>query len=345
MDLHRLISLAIICAFFIPAAALAQDDEMSFGVDDLDEWEDEWEDDGDEMTFAPDDFDDASTYDSAEEAAQILDVGVVVIPSEALDDIQRAEIQAALLEVVRQIPNITAYGDSDLLPALMDRDPEYCSRESLCLAGVGRNAGVQRIVQARIERAGSSYRLDLDYFDVRDRIFVAYHSKTGLASINSLKEALKPGVNDIFNIRVRRDDDSFVDDAVVNVQKIMAFSTAGLSVAALATGIFFGHRVNTQKEELAQYKQDEEGRYENFTQVQAHEMQRQMQTDALAANLFYAVAGISGATSITLFILNSQKGSKDRQAASDGERPWYSAIEVTPRLNRDGVGVGARLTF
>lgn len=344
MNLHRLISLAIFCAFFIPAAALAQDDEMSFDLDDIDDWEDEWEDDGDEMTFAPDDLD-APAFDSAAEATQILDVGVVVVPSPALNDIQRAEIQDALLEIVREIPNIVAYGDGDLLPALMDRDPEYCSRESLCLAGVGRNAGVQRIVQARVERSGSTYRLDLDYFDVRDRIFVAYHSKTGLSTVGALKEALQPAVNDIFNIRVRRQGDEFVDDAVVNIQKIMAFSTAGLAVAAAGTGVFFGNRVNTQKEELASFATDEEGRYESLTQVEAHEMQRQMQSDALAANLFYAVAGISGVTSITLFILNSKKGGQDRQAASEQEQPWYSTLQVSPKLDRHGVGFGARLTF
>lgn len=326
MSLLRFFVLLLALSLALPITALAfDDDEMTFDLDDID---DDYDDYDDEMVFAPDDLDD---FEDGDGSGATLDVGVVVVPGGALSDAQRNDLQQALRDAVRNVPNINVYGDSDLLPALIDRDPEYCSRESLCLAGVGRAAGVQRIVQARVERDGSGYRLDLDYFDVENRLFANYHSNSGLSSMSAVNEALQPGVNDIFNIRTRRGDPGFVDDRDVDVQRVMAYASAGLSVVTLATGIFFGSRVRTQQGEIDQFATDADGRYTGVTQREAQEMQRDMESDALTANVSFGLSAGLAITSVLLFVLQGD----------DAE----ARVQFSPSFSDDGVGFGARFNF
>lgn len=333
--------------FLIPLMAMAlaipgvswgfDDDEMVFDVDDVEfEFVD---DDDDSMTFAPDDFTDPTAGDSQ----QVLDVGVVVVPGDGLTETQRVELQRLLLEAVRNVPNITAYGDGDILPALIDRDPEYCSREALCLAGVGRAAGVQRIVQARIERVDGRYRFDLDYFDVQDRLFVAYYSRSNLNTVNAIQEFIQPGVNDVFNIRERRRRDDGIVDADVDLPRVLAYTSGGLSVVALGMGTFFGLRANQNQAELEEFQRDGEGRFSNLSQREAQQRIRDLEANALSANLSLGIGSALAVTSIALFVISSRGG--DDAAPQASADSWYRQVELAPRIDKDGVGFGARWNF
>lgn len=345
---HRLFAVFLIAAFSLPAAtAWADDDEMVFGVDEVEEDYDdeEEEDDDDTMMFAPDDLDD-SEFDPEAEREESVDVGVIAVPGEALSDDERRRLQTALDDAASEITEINVYSDSGMLDEMNERDPEYCAREALCLASLGRSAGVERILQARVEEVDGRYRLDLDYFDVDDRLFVSYHSSSDHRNIDDIAEAVPGGVNHIFGIRSRDDDDEFVDDTDVNVPRILAFGSAGLGAVFLGAGTYFGLQVNSLEEELAAEPRTDEGQFENLTQRQARDFQREMEANALYANLFIGVGSALAVTSVLLFVFGPDGAdADDASQAALNDQPWYRDVDVAPNISGDGLGFGARWRF
>lgn len=345
MKLHRSLAWVVALALVLSSASVAafDDDEMTFEPDEV-QMDD---DDDDAMTFAPDDVDD-DEFDPEADEDDALDVGVVTVPADDITDAERQEIQSAVRDAAREIPGINTYGESDLLPGLIDRDPEYCSRESLCLASIGRSAGVDRILQARVEEQGGDYRLDIDYFDVENRLFAAYHTSTGLGDIDDLIEAVPAGVDDIFGIRRGPLEDDFVDVDEVNAMRIASYVAGGASVLSLGIGTIFGLRVSSAQSELDDRARDEDGRYldDDFTQREARRHRRDMESNASIAN-FGIGAGIGfAATSVLLFILSSEDDpavqDADQAAAGSGSS---SGVEIAPRWGDDGLGVGATWRF
>lgn len=330
--------LALLCAVALAAPAATVSAEMTFEPDDVEE--DEPADDGDEMTFAPDDLEE-DDFDPDEEMEEQMDVGVVAIPGDDISADDRDDIQDALREAADRIPDITTFGDADLLPQLQERGPQYCSRESLCLGSVGDSAGFERILQARVEEDDRGFRLDIDYFDVDDRLFVAYHSNSGLGGVDDIVDAIPAGVDDIFDIRRDDGDDPFVDDRDVDVQGVMAYSTAGGAVASLATGIFFGARASGQESDIESAR-NEDGEFTDMTQTEVRDMRRSMESNASTANIFYGMSAGLAATSILLFVLRDDD-SEAQAGREDSSR--YGDVEITPRVGSDGFGVGASFEF
>ncbi len=334
-------ALLIIALLALPSsAALAfDDDEMTFEPDEVADDPDDDFDDDDEMTFAPDDLDDTA-YDPEADMAEALDVGVVTVPTDDLSDADRDRIQSALREAAREIPEISTYGDSDLLPALVDRDADYCSRESLCLAGVGRSAGVDRILQARVEQQDDGYRLDLDYFDVDERLFVAYHSNTRNSDIDEVIEGIPAGVNDIFGIRGDRLDDGFVDQRDVNVGRIASYFGAGAAVVALGAGSYYGLQVRSDQDDLDGQARDDDGRYTELSQREARSIRRDMDSNARNANLFLGIGAGLAVTSVVLFFLSSED-----DPAMAANATLDEGLRIAPQWDSDRFGLGATWTF
>lgn len=334
---RRLLALCCAAALAVPAATASA--EMTFEPDEVED--DEPDDDDGEMTFAPDDLEE-DDFDPDEEMDEQMDVGVVAIPGDDISDDQRDDLQERLREAADEVPDINTYGDTDLLASLEERGPEYCSRESLCLGSVGESAGVQRILQARVEEDGTGgYRLDIDYFDVDDRLFVAYHSNTGLGGLDDVIDAVPPGVDDIFDIRRDAGDDPFVDDRDVDVQGVMAYSTAGAAVASLATGILFGARASSQESDIESAR-DDDGQFSHMTQTEVRDMQRSMESNASTSTVFYGLSAGLALTSAALFVLRDDD---DAEAADleDGSR--YGGLEISPQVGDDGLGIGATFEF
>jgi hypothetical protein len=316
----------LLALFALPAVGFAwDDDDMVFDEEEVDD-----------MTFAPAD---AARAQAAPAGAP--NIAAVAIPSADLDGANRVAVQSELRKAMDRVPNVVVYGDSSVLPALEDRDPASCSREPLCLAAVGRTAGVDRIVQARVTRAGSGYRLDLDHFDVQERLFIKYHSASNLSNMDAVLKAIQPGVNDLFNIRAPRGPDPFVDDRQIDMKRIMAYTTAGLSVASLGAGVFFGTRVNAGKDEFESFARNPDGSYTNLTQRQAQERIREIEANALTANVFF---GLSAGLAVTSGLLFFIKGDDGEERASL-ETPWHKRIELSPTVSAGGAGVGARMSF
>lgn len=338
--LRTLCSLLLVLAL-LPGTALAFDsDDLVFDDDDLVFDDDDLSFDDDDLSFDDDDlsFDDAElTFGDIS-----LNIGVIVVPSDVLSDAQRSQLQQKLLAAVRNVPNVTATGDEELLPAMIDREPDFCAREALCLASVGRAGGVDRIVQARVERVDGRVQFNIDHFDVQDRLFVAYYTRGDLSSFNAIDEYIQPGVNQVLGIRERRRrDDGFVD-VDVDVPRVMAFTSGGLAVVALGVGTFFGLRASDQQEELNRFSRDEEGRYIGLTQVDAQNRVRALESSAFNANLSLGIGSALAVTSIVLFIVSS-RGSGDAQASLP--TPWYVPTDIAAQIDAENLGFGARWNF
>ncbi|RAL21812.1 hypothetical protein DL240_13250 [Lujinxingia litoralis] len=314
-----------------PSAAFAQG--MTFDEEDVEPIDEEG------MTFDVEDV----QNDPAPSGETRPAVGVIAVPLAGLSAGDRQTLQDALRDAVNTIEGIDVYGDADLLPALEDRDPSYCSAESLCLANVGRSAQVDRIVQARVSRAGGSYTLNIDYFDVRDRLFLNYHTISDLSSFSAVLDAVQGGVNEVFGVRELRPEDPGYVERDVNVRRIMAFATAGLSAVSLGTGIFFGLKVDEGMAETEQFSRNDDGTYVELTQRQAQALQRDIESDALTANVFYALSGGLAVTSVLLFVLDSDPA--EEIALGDRDQPWYRALRLTPSVSPEAVGMGAKLRF
>lgn len=340
---HRLIA-SLIALFLVTSASSAwafdDDDEMTFDPDEIEEIEDDDEDDDDEMTFAPEDLEDDG-FDPEDDIDDALDVGVVAIPGDDITDAERDELQDMLIRATEEVPEITVHDESELLPGLEERGADYCSREALCLARIGEGAGVERIVQARVEaeERADTFRLDIDYFDVGDRLFVAYHSNSRLDDVDESIEAVPPGVDDIFGIRRDPDEDPFVDQRDVDVQSVVSYSAGALGVLSLGLGGFFGMRVSSAQSELDEEETDDEGRYVELTQEEANSKQRSMESNARNANLFYGLGAGLVATSVVLFVLRSGDD------AMESEASWYEPDSVAPDWGDDRFGVGASWRF
>lgn len=316
----------------LPVTALAQG--MTFDEEDVEPIDEEG------MTF---DVEDVEELANAPAGSNRPSVGVLAVPLDGLSAGDREALQEALRVAVETIPNIDVYGDTQLLPAIQDRDPAYCSAESLCLANVGRAGQVERIVQARVTRSGGSYTLNIDYFDVQDRLFLDYHTNSELSSFSAVLDGVQAGVNDVFGVRSRRPDDPGYVERDVDVRRIMAFATAGLSAVSLGTGIFFGLKVNDGLAEVDQFGRNEDGSYTDLTQRQAQRLQRDIESDALTANVFYVLSGGMAITSVLLFVLDGDDS--EELALGEGDTPWYRAVRLTPNVGPQGVGMGAQLRF
>ncbi|MFU8803083.1 MAG: hypothetical protein ACNA8W_04660 [Bradymonadaceae bacterium] len=324
--------LLFIASISLPMVAFAwddDDDDMTFDVDDVEPIDDS------DMTFAP--------TDAAKPAvsADAPSIAVVTIPGPDLQGADRIAVQNELRRVMDTIPNVVVYGESAVLPALEDRGALTCAREALCLAGIGRNAGVDRIIQARVSRGDGGYRLDIDYFDVADRLFLRYHSSPGLSNMNAVVARVQPGLHEIFNIRGPRGPDPYADDRDVDIKRIMAYTTGGLSVITFGSAIYFGTRVSAARTELEGFERNNNGHYTNLTQVEAQNRVRDMEGNALAANVLYGLTVLLGGASALLFIIEGD----DAEAQVNLDTPWHKRIQVTPSVSVDGAGVGARLNF
>ncbi len=317
-------------SFVAVPTALAFEDDMSFDVDEVEPI------DEDDMTFAPDEVPPATV-----DGRETLSMSVVAIPSGDLDSQDRLALQRELRSAVENVPGFMVYGDDVVLPGLEDRGTDTCVREPLCLSSVGRNGGVERILLARVARGSDGYRLNVDFFDVNERLFLRYHVANGLGSFDDVINAVRPAVNDIFNIRTPRTGDEFVDDNAVNIQRIMAYSTAGLAVASLAVGVYFGMTVGDLEDEFnAQPKVD--GHYTSLTQVKAAELIRDMETTAVTANVFYGLSAALAVGSVLLFVL---EGDSADEEASNERQPAWGQLRFSPTISHETVGIGAHLRF
>jgi hypothetical protein len=325
----------------LPSAALAQG-TMTFGEDEVEEDEsDEETDDGEDgtMTFGAEEADEEPFGDTTDDTTYTL--AVVAVPSDALTRAQRIELQQKMRQAVSLDPAYQAQDGAPVLQGLEAAGLGSCVTEPLCLSGIGQDADVERILLGRVEETGRGLTLNIDLFDTTDKLFVKYTSKGRLGNFDDVLGAVEPSMKDIFDIRIERQGPNYGDQGDTGtVQKVLAYSTAGLAVVSLGAGIYFGMSASDGEEAILARK-DADGQFE-ITQKEAQQMVRDVEDDALTANVLYgASAGLAVISGILFYI---ESGSD--VAAPEGRRAGVlERIDIQPKVGFDEVGLGATFSF
>lgn len=277
-----------------------------------------------------------TTYSDTEERQ----VAFVAVPGPAMDSDRRQKIQSELERVGNNIPNITMLSGSSVLGALEASGGQACVAEPLCLADVGEQAGVERILVATVVEKEDGLELKVDYFDVDDKLFIKYETTGGIGGTPGLVKAVEPSLNTIFEVReLQRGPDVTGPEDTGTLQTVLAFGTAGLAVASLAGGIVFGLQAKSIEREVEARQKN--GDVYEMTQREARDAIRPAEAKATTANVFYGLAIGLGAVSALLFYIRGGSDVAEDQEASRGIRD----LKIAPAVSADGVGFGAGFRF
>ncbi|MFW6053487.1 MAG: hypothetical protein ACOC9J_01625 [Persicimonas sp.] len=323
--------------------AFAQD-SMDFGVDEVEDDEDDADEAGDDdgtMSFGADEVDEEEEGDAGDDDSYSL--AVLVLPSDHIDRNQRIELQDKMREAVGLDPNYDAQDGAEILNGLEEMGVNECVTETLCLAGVGQDVGVDRVLLGTIKQDGGSLTLNVDLFDVEEKLFVKYTTKRNLSGYSAVEGAVEPAMRDIFDIRVDRDGPNYGEETDGGtVQTVLAYSTAALAVGSLATGIYFGMDASSQEDDILANK-DEDGQF-TISQVEAERMRRDADSSALTANVLYGTAAGMAIISGVLFYV---EGGSDVAEPTERRRrsSLFDAIELRPSVGAGKVGFGASIDF
>jgi hypothetical protein len=323
---------AVLLLLLVPMASFAQDDSFEF-----DESEVEPTDDGEEMTF-----DENEVLDESEDSGTPV-VAVVAVPGQYNDSERRSELQAELARVARSLPDIVPVGPEGVLAGLRERGLEECVVEPLCLASAAKEADVDRVLLGRVKQfgEGEGFGLDIDLFDVEDKLFVRYDSTTGHSDTGAIIDAVEGSVKVVFNIREERKSPDYVGEEDTGMlQSILFFGSAGLSVACLAAGVYFGMEASRMEDELAQSPKSAAGVYQ-MTQKQAETRLLDVESQAVTANVFYGLSVGLAVASVLFQVVETGSDVADPSEFSERSPEW----RVLPLFGQNGFGVGALLEF
>jgi hypothetical protein len=330
-------------------SAFAQGD-MSFGVDEVEEGTEDGGDGGDggdgDFSFSEEDVnnggnDGGSAISGGSDKSG--SVAVVAVPTSAIDEEQRQQLQDALDESMKQVKDYDVRGPSGVLGGLRDRDPEVCARETICLAGVGGEAGVNKMVLARITKIGEQYRLDIDFFDVDERLFIKYETVENLGSANAAIKAVDPTIKTLFSIRGDKGG-PIVEDKPNNqwIRPVFGYTTAGLAVAGLVGGAVFGNKARQERDAIVNASKNDAGQYTEQSQTDARNSFNGARRTANTANVFYGLGVGMAALSVVFFTVDFGSDVADEDELS---KRSIRDFKVAPAVTRDAAGVGTFFRF
>lgn len=308
-----------------------------------------WAQDDGEMTFEEEDtqgdmiFGPQGAKDAPSENGGTPTVAVVLIPDRFLAGATRLPLQAELRAGMNAIPGYVVYGDSEVLPLLEERIALECARESLCLASVGRQAGVDRILVGIVVESAEGYRLELSLFNVQERLFERYNTQSGLPALVGVQTSMRPALAEMFGMR-QRVAETFHEDSSGNIRRILGWTTGGLAFASLGAGAYFGNQAKAKEEELLAMPKSAGGRYTTLTQREAQNRAQDLDSAAVTANIFYGLSVGLGLTSALLFFVQTDTVDGD-EAYQYGVAPRPKGLALTPVLGPREAGVAARLAF
>lgn len=335
---------ASLLLFLLPATSFAQDDDdgLSFGEDEAQGGGDEaGGDDG--LSFGEDE---GTGGDTLTDTGDPMNLGnnnsgslaIVGVKTDAIDDAQRQKLQEELNEAMKLVNGFDTQAEGGVLANLNDQGEE-CVREPLCLANVGQEASVDKLLLGRITKIGETYKLDIDFFDVKERLFISYESVENLGSPNAALDNVEPAVRRLFKVR-ENSDGPIVEDKPKNewIQPTFAYTSAGLAAACIVGGAVFGSQAKKDYDALV--TDSEAG---NLSQRAAREQYNTVNAKARRANLFYGLGVGLGVLSAVLFTVDL--GSDVAEDDDTYVRGPKKTLHFAPTVSVDGGGIGTLVRF
>lgn len=344
--------LAFVLLVGVPSLAPAQG-TMTFGEDEAKDIENEdgsdSKDDGPDSSSSSSEegmtFEAESSSESSDSQSETPLVGLVAVPSEAMSSSQRQQLKETLVSAMQPVQKVKLASGTAVLDELQKRTVASCVTEPLCLGSVGGDAGVDRILMARVERNQDSFQLDIDYFNVSERLFIKYKSLQGLGTFGDVIDAVQPAIEEIFGLD--RPTDTSTPGGRASSSKaltIVGITSAGLSAGALTAGILFGLKANDLESQL-EGERNGEGTY-GITQTRAQEMFDNAQNKAGLSTGFYITSGVLAAAGGVFLVLGSNgSGAEQPPPSRARSNPSSPSWSVTPTAGSDSVGIRARFSF
>lgn len=273
-------------------------------------------------------------------------VAVVALAGEHMDADRRQKVQEEMERVAAGIPAITMLSGSSVLGTLEASGGDACVQEPLCLADVGEQAGVERILIARVAEKPDGLELKVDYFDVDDKLFVRFHNIGGLGGTPGVVKSVEPALNKIFDVREFVEGQEFSGDEDSSVvQSVLAYGAGGLAVASLVGGIVFGLKAKRVEDEVTSSPRN--GEVYEYTQVEAREAIRPAKSAATTANVFYGLSVGLAAVSVLFFVIRGGSDVADEGAtALNDDDKKIRDLQIAPAVTSDGgLGFGASFRF
>lgn len=355
------ISRIVVAALLLlaPATAVSQEGTMTFGEEasEEDDGSDEGggesqsgnqsSDGGDDgtMTFGEGSSDGSTSATESDTGPPT--VGIAAVPTSQVSSSQRSRAQDKLRNAMQKVPDVELQTGSAVLDALKKRTVATCVTEPLCLGAVGEEAGVDRLVLVRITDDQGSPQLNIDYFNVADRLFIRYETVSEVNSVGQAINAIEPAIVRLFELGQRGQGKDYAEEDQGAAKKILGFVSAGLSAVAIGSGIYLGVQAQNLQ---GQYNNKEkiDGRYTdpNFTQRRAQELKQRAESRAQTANILYGLGvAFAGGSAALLLIDSGSESEESSRRAGNGDDGSSRSVRVAPILGADRAGLRADFRF
>ena len=332
--LSRLWALALVGLLCAASPALAQDDP---GLDFTEGGEGG---EGDGMDVTVDEAVSTIPTDGLVITGVVLraDPDTSLATTQAMSDVLMLELDK--LEGYRNVPN------PDLLAkfsGLGEQGAQDCLYNPICLSRLGKELGLERMVIGRLGGYSGQYTLSVDLINVEDGTVAEYVSRTVDGDEDELKAAILAIIPRLFGIRLGKGKGNKVEEGpkeIGPVQKTLAWSTAGLGVACIGLGVFFGLDASSIESDLESGPKVNNGGVAvlAITQAEAQKKVDEAQGSATLANIFYGVGLAAAGTSVLLFLIRPGSDIATEEELSGG-------FNITPLVGPDGAGVSAGFSW
>ncbi len=271
--------------------------------------------------------------------------GLVLVADAETDPSLAAELTDVLmreLDKVKKVRNTPNSSLQDKFAALGSEGAVECAYDTLCLANLGRDLGVDFLLIGRLTGTSGSYGINLDLVDVKAGAVSKYVTRSVPGGSAELEKAIVDSFPRLFDLNTgRRSKEPVAEPEIGTVQKTLAWTTAGLGLVFVGTGIYFGLDASSIEDELSSgARRAEAPQPYVLTQKAAQARLDDAEGSALLANVFYGLGVAAGGASLLLFLI--RPGS---DIATEDQASWQDRLQVAPTVSAEGAGVSAGFTW
>lgn len=365
--LCRVLAAPVVVAFLhatlAPAVVAAQgfdftdEEEEDFGepmdfTDD--EWgDDEWSDD-DVMEFGDDGWDDVEDGDDGwgeDDTMEVVEVPNtitgLIVPSADFDATLADQLTATLIQELGTIEGNEVVSNEGLRQEFEIMGGELateCAFDPVCLGRYGRELGLGRVVVGRVESTLTGWATTIDLFETETSSIINYRYFETEGRLLAVQEALPAQLPALFGIRAERNTGSGGPDGPSTAQVAMAWTTAGLAVGAIATGVVFGLSARSTESDLQDCTLVDDFEGEPVcqrTQVESQPLISDAKSDARLSNILIGGGLFLGVLSVVLFTVTPGGDIDEDAELVQRRRNW----RLAPAASRDGFGLSGSWNF
>lgn len=341
-------------AVLLPSDAFAQGFE--FGEDEAEDFgepmdfgDDGWEDDGWDDGGVVDDGwgDDTPTTPVTAPVLDPSTVTGIIVPGDALAPALADQLTAVLMTELGNIEGNVVVSNQALQEEFEIMGAELameCAFDPVCLGRYGRNLGLGRIVVGRVGQTPNGlWGTTIDLFETATSSIVNYRYFETEARTVSVQEAMPSELRQLFGIREQRAVVGPGRTGPSTAQVALAWTTAGLAVGAVATGIVFGLQARSGEGDIDDCNLIDTASGDpvcELTQREARPIIDDARADARLSNIMIGSGLFLGVLSVVLFTV-TPGGDIDEAAGLTQRREW----RLAPAATRGGFGLNGSLSF